>query len=77
MKRIPQPSKSSVRSPFKKVNKNKVECKLCDFKIAFHKSTRPSHLRTKHLAESRALSAELQSIASFVTQVAGLIINVF
>ncbi len=53
MPRLQKPLTSSAWNYFEKLNKNEVQCKLCQVTLAFHRSTTAmhSHLRAKHPAE--------------------------
>lgn len=57
MQRLLQSPKNSVCNSFKKISENEVQCKLCQVKLAHHKSTSTihSHLRAKHSAEGEIL----------------------
>uniref|UniRef100_A0A8C6TE01 BED-type domain-containing protein n=1 Tax=Neogobius melanostomus TaxID=47308 RepID=A0A8C6TE01_9GOBI len=69
-KLLQQSSKSSMWSYFQKTTETEVQCKLCEAKLAYHKSTTTmhSHMRAKHPCESGGPSSQQQSIASFATR---------
>lgn len=59
MQGLLQASESPLKSSFKRINKNEVQCKLCKVNLAYHKSTMHSYLRARRAIQSVELSTDL------------------